>query len=423
MNHSIGLAAALAMAIYLPACGVTKPAYNEAASIGYRLPETAVQLRLDLVLTDCTTVPKARASVSVTPVVRPSRHAYRLEGSKLTSFTKQRNLSVDLYPSGAIKSINGGVADKTGAILVNLIKTAAVVVGMSTTAAPPSGTQCTPETNGDLLRVRTFKGRIQNLNQLLESDPSADPVALRTQIDAYAAEVARIETDNLSLHLTRTIELAESNGGQIPTEEHTVQWNSSDLQKWLRYCLSPETPVNYFSIKYSVKPKPVVSDRKDPAPPPKNDGSCPKPDSKCATTIVFREPVDAEFTVTAVADDLAGKEGDQKWQGAFPVAQWGDFSFLSLRVGFGGSKTVTLGLDEFGRRTSFSWESNARGEGITGGLLGLVESAGALRPAHTDEDLAAKKAQLEKLQTQLELNKLLKCEAILDAGGFKCPEE
>jgi hypothetical protein len=416
MNHCNRLAGVLAMAIWLPACATTKPAFNDAASIGYRLPETAVQLRLDLVLTDCTTLPKAVASVSLTPVARPSRHAYRIEGSQLASFTKQRSLSVDLFPSGAIKSINGGVTDQTGAILVNLIKTAATIV---TVAAAPDDSHCTPEANRHLGRVRHFKGKVKKLTRQLRRDPSSDPVAMRTQIDAYAAEAARIETDNLSIHLNTTIELKEDRS----TNEQTVTWKPSDLQKWLLPAAHGKTPVDYFSINYSVNLKSGVLDRKKSVPVSPNDGTCPEPDSQCATTIVFREPVDAEFTVHAMADDLAGKAGENEWQAVLPVAQWGDFSFLSLRVGFGGSKTVTLGLDEFGRRTSFSWDSNARGEGISGGLLGIVEAAGGLRPAHTDEDLDAKKVELERLQTQLELNKLLKCEAILDAGGFKCPEE
>lgn len=108
----------------------------DAAHITYRLPDTAVQINVGLTLVGCAPI-KARAEVALAPAITPGTEHFRLDGAKLASLTKKRELDVSLYPNGSIKSVNGTVSDRTGAILVSAIKIAGTI---ALAAAPPTGT-------------------------------------------------------------------------------------------------------------------------------------------------------------------------------------------------------------------------------------------------------------------------------------------
>jgi hypothetical protein len=170
--------------------------------------------------------------------------------------------------------------------------------------------------------------------------------------------------------------------------------------------------------------KALAKDPAKPAPPPPMPAPLEDPFATCATslkdprcshTLVFREPVPAKLTlVTANADfNLDGDDlgADVKiGQLAFPMAQYGAYAYLPLTVSFAGSKNVTIGLDEFGRKTSLA-------------LVGVSDAAAALNKTLDGESLLEKKARVEALDTQLKLNKLERCQEIIRAGGFVCPEK
>ena len=96
---------------------------------------------------------------------------------------------------------------------------------------------------------------------------------------------------------------------------------------------------------------------------------------------------------------------------------------LCLDVGFGENRTVALKFDSFGRTTSFGWNSEATGEEISGAVAGYASSlTGIAASLGGPSKLDDQKQEIDQLNTQLTLNQLRKCEAIIDAGGFTCPE-
>src|SRR5206468_10235069 len=120
----------------------------------------------------------ATPTVTITPIANPNPNAkqrYTLYGADLSSFWKDRDLTAELYPDGALKSVNGGVADKTGAIFTNILKTAAGIVTLFAAPSPPpvpvTG-KCTTDTNDALARVVALRGQIKKLRNRL---PGATP--------------------------------------------------------------------------------------------------------------------------------------------------------------------------------------------------------------------------------------------------------
>jgi hypothetical protein len=103
------------------------------------------------------------------------------------------------------------------------------------------------------------------------------------------------------------------------------------------------------------------------------------------------------------------------------ISQWGELSELPLRAAFGENYTFAFGLDEFGRRTSASWKSDARGESITGSGVSIVDAANGVRTAFKT-DVQEQQDEITRLETQQKLNELEFCRQVIEAGGFKCPD-
>ncbi len=446
--------AILAMLSACAALGcATKPAskavLNEASSITYQLPVTAAQVTLDATIISCKSAPVAKGTVTITPVVQPtpySEHRFTISGSDLVSFTKKKEIKIDLYPNGAIKSINSSVTDRTGAIIANVIKLAATVLAADAGDKDPPE-NCNQVTTDAWKAFTALKLDVEELKKKLE-DNNADHEAIQKKIDILAAEMGRLQSDQLTIKLTRSIEFVEgTKGGKIA-------WKASELKKWLQYqeneaellrgnfrigwCVARVGDSDLLcstDLAIDLKPSPQTSPTPETTEqqadvtktalkkPPPAPIDCLLDGTQCRTTLVFREPAQAVMTVVALGTDLDAKIDSRMAQLAFPMAQWGKVSYLPLTVGFGGSKTVAMTLDEFGTRNSFSWSSGARGEEITGGAQSVVDAATAFKTARDGEDLRSQKAQIEELEAQQKLNKLRKCQAILDAGGFVCPDE
>lgn len=417
---------------------------DSAASIEYQLPVAAAQVKLDLVLQTCVPV-SAKATVTVTPVVRPSPfkdHYLQIRGSDLKSFFKKYDVKIELYPNGSIKSMNGGAADRTGAILGSVIKLASTLTLESQNLSLQTA-GCNSETDRARQSAADLKESIKKLQgRLISGVP--DPVVIRKQIDALAVEVGRIETEFLSISLSSTVEFWEGTkpvtsqqGEGVQAEKvqaGVIQWKQAQLKKWLTQS-TDQDGINNFSLGWCVQESDIAGKEAT------CNGdiingfksrktiqraatvACITGKENCKKTIVFREPVNAVLTVVALGSDL-GVERDHAFAPVvFPMPQWGEITYFPLKAGFAQSKNLALGLDEFGRRTSFGWSSGARGEEIFGSVQGIVEGAAAYGTAKAAEDLKFMKGEVEELETQQKLNKLRKCQAVLDAGGFVCPDQ
>ncbi|MCH6483830.1 hypothetical protein MMG85_09665 [Pseudoxanthomonas sp. LH2527] len=420
----------------------------DAAHIDYSLPFTHVQLTARLVLSQCGSAPKAKAEVTLAPVASASPypvHTRRIEGEQLVSFSKKRDLKIELHPHRAIKSINASVADRSGAIVINALKIATLLPGAPSPDSRPAISTCNAATENALNRYTALKSQIKRLRD----DLGKNPAATMKQIDALAAELGRIESGPLTLTLSKllTIDVKQSAG--------LVSWTEEDLSKWLEskadrsnfnlaWCVADWEPgASSDCLIDTAKPQyeTYVSTKKID---PDNWVSPPKcSDEACATTLVFLEPKLVELTVVSAnfvdaqpdptipiektnrpkaEPDLVGGTGGSLARVTFPLPQAGDYSYFPLSAGFGGSKSLALTLDEFGRRTSFGWSSGARGEEITGGVQAIAEARTAFQAARATADVKEDKAAIEALEALQKRNKLEACRAIIEAGGYTCPD-
>lgn len=404
---------------------------RDGAYIEYSLPFTSLQLTTRMVLTDCQDKPRAKAEVTLAPVVGASpypSHTLTVKGKDLTSFTKKRDLKIELHPHRAIKSINGGVSDRTGAILVNVVKFAALLA-----AAPSSETakdkeffaQCNEATRSALARAKALKGRIKELR----GDLGDDPAETMKRVDALAAELVRVESGQLTLNFTKLIPIdLEQKGG-------TLSWSREELSKWfvggreplrnfrIAWCLEDWAPgiVTHCTLNVAQSAQDeYVADKARGGGAWAQAPKCPD-DQYCSTTIVFRDPKRVEVAMVGAEGDLEGGSEGALGRLQFPLPQRGEYSFYPLSVGFGGSKSLGLTLDEFGRRTSINWSSNARGEEITGATQSVAEAAVAWQAARDAHDVKQDKAAVEALEAQQKRNKLEACRSIIEAGGYTCP--
>lgn len=399
--------------------------YKNAAYLTYSLPTTAARVNMDLTLTQCKPVPLARAVITVVPVVSPSeQHRFTLNGLQLASFTKKREVDISLYPNGTIKSVNSTVSDRTGAILVNTIKIIGAVVALDESRTLAG--VCTRETETRISQANEIIRTIQKLRDRFDSGSLADPLATQKQIDAWAAELGRIQSDYLLTSISGEILFPEKKaetGG-------VIQWTNSDFQKWfgkagedyisnfrLGWCISPADGKELTCSAQEIQRYSTAA--VNPA-----SIECRSDGTDCATTLVFREPTDAVLMLIAYGNDLVNIKPDvEVAQLRLPVAQWGDVSYFDFSAGFGESKAVSLSFDEYGRRASFGWKSGARGEEVTGGLQGVVDAAAAFSAAWAGQQVKDQKAVIDALETQQKLNKLRHCQAVIEAGGFVCPDQ
>jgi hypothetical protein len=392
---------------------------NEAAKITYSLARTEAKVSVENWLIKCSAnglliSPK----VSIVHAAMPdTANEFTLTGAGLTSFFKEKSLEVTLYDHGAIKSINTTATDKTGTIIGNIVKLLPMLgAGGPPDSAPADRQPCNADTQRALALRDAYVTKIAELRDSLTQKP-VDPAAVVKAINAYAEQAAQITTTKLIVSWSAPIDLSVPFSTApkyvAPTEATFARWTDAKTNKSI----------------YALALKIVASATGTPPAPLQ----CPTDDPNCANTIVFREPVAVPIEVStgeATGTDSAyvlddGRPLDQGHVLAaqqIPVAQWGAKSMFKVNVGFGGSKTFAANLDAYGRRTSFTWKSNARGEGLTSAIGGIVKEVDTVQKSLADPtEMQVMQAKTAELKARQEYNKYLACEAILRAGGFDCP--
>lgn len=378
---------------------------NTAATIDYNLPMSQVKIGMDLVITKCTNPVKFKGAIILTPSAVPSQfpqHHFRLSGAALTSFREKRDLAIETYPTGAIKSVNGASSDRSSAIFINTLKIVATVGGMGWLNVRSS--VCTPEVDGALSEVNQLRGHIKPLRESLIGGTATSIPDTQKQIDVLAQQIASIQAEHLTIKLEKTLKFADQ------ATSGTLAWSGDDLKQ---HFMNTDGPITDLNLEWHVTPTTEGCGLNCAVEAPSAKVVC----LTCEQTVVFREPRAALVTVKMTKQDsvpLAKLE--------FPMAQWGAITYFPLKTRFGESKSLKLSLDEFGRRSSFTWASAARGEEITSAAGGMLDSVAATSAARASRDTNAMKAEIEELETQKKWNALKRCEAIIQAGGAVCPE-
>ena len=390
-----------------------------ALTYDYVIPDTSAKLALQVTITECSPSAqfKIEPTLTVSAVRSPAR--YHLVGGDLSGWFTSHDLALTSYETGALKTINSADSDRTFAVVTNVIKGIVSIAAIAGTPNP-SGIDCSVPTKAALTALQSMKARRKQLAALL---PGADPAKTQELAEAIAAldaEIGRVATsDALTFQLpAKSLDLMHKGG--------TVEWSNDDMPASLMgappakfavaYCLDEQTgpePSAKCSGDLAAQGRTVaVAGTAAPA-------AC-GTDTRCSRTIVLREPKRAVLTLVGQGDAFGKVQGKTIKAVALPVAQWGNFTMLSTRVGLGRSRTVGFSLDEYGGKTSFAWKSDARAESITGGVASALEPAAGLAGTIRGHELAEDKAELDRLDTEHKLKAARACKAIEDAGGT-CP--
>jgi hypothetical protein len=404
------------LATVLSGCETTDP--GDGAGIQYYLPKTDAALSVGLTLSQCDNGGyKIGAEGNLSGVAGAQTKPVYIDGKLLVSSRIKRTLHIAVNDSGVISSINSDTGDRTAAIIGNVLKAIVSFLPLVTPAATRDHQEGDPQCKDDvvaaLARVRHIPDEITGLrNQLAGGNlpPRAERQAV-ARIDALAREMASLQTGILRIDTPPlALDLSPSEQEKKMSKEGDITLPADILKKWIKDEKAADGFAKRFKIHWSasekdessIKPMPEHLDKSTPA------------------VCRFSIPVPAVKLVSIMAtgsDLLDGFKGSSD----LPVAQWADPAQLCIDARLGESRTVAVTFDSFGRRTDFSWTAEATGETISGALAGIApDAASVIGAIRGPSELARDKAELDRLQTQQQLNQLRRCKAILDAGGFDC---
>lgn len=385
---------------------------DTASSITYTLPETQVRAGIDLVVTNCSPVEVKGAVALLASAIPSPNHRFTIRGADRAWFRLKRDLTLDLHPNGALKSVNGAVSDRSAAIIFNVVKMLAtgVSIGLMYDSTP----RCNDEVSKKLNDAKKLGHRITELQtEIIDKKPdSPDGLAdLQEQIDVLANRLAAIEQESLTVRLSKTIDF-ESGMAKEGGYEGVLRWDHSQLGSHFDV---PDDGKNLtFDLAWKLTDPRCGAETKCISWPADSVAAC----GNCSDTLVFREPVPATLEVSMPLHPVVAGANLQ-----FPMAQWGTLTYFPLRAKFGEKRSLRLAMDEFGRRLSYTWSSAARGEEITSAASGIVDGVAAYRNARESEDTMARKAEIEEFETLMEWNAMKRCQAAMEAGASKCPED
>jgi hypothetical protein len=427
------------MALSLTACVTTRNNGPDlsGAELAYNLPETSAKARLDVVVLKCADYDsQTGAFIKNNIAVRPtafidvsadsgtrSEDQYKLTGAALSSWTQSRDVAVELYPTGAVKSVNSTAADRTAAVVTNILKGVATFIPLVGASGQPPVFTCTPATLEAARQVELLERHADALRASLAKEPNPKRAAETGKaIEAIVAEIGRARASE-ALHAEipgTAVDLGKTHG--------TIDWPAGALRKLFQ---GPDNAKveGHFAVEYCVAEvvgaDPEAKCAKGPQSadrPPPGKADCGS-DANCSRTLVLREPVPVLLSLLAVGDGFPERQQQKVIKAAtLPATQWGHYSYLSFAAGGADSRTIKLTLDEYGRKTSLGWKSDAKAETLTGGAASALEAATAVKKASDGQSVASMKAEIEDLETQQKLNKLLACKEIILAGGYTCPE-
>lgn len=412
----------------LGACAVTDP--QEGSSINYRMPRADVDSAISLTLNDCEDTSKGieldiNATMDLAVKSGAQDKYFSIKGIDLASSRIKRDLKITLGESEVISAVNANASDRSPAIAVNVLKSAALVAAFVASPAIDLGVKCKQEVKDAIKRNDLITKEIKRLNhELAIAKPNfAKNAATIKNINKLAREIVDRRKNMLEVVLKNEIKI-----DRISIDKKTINQgvilDKSAFAKWL------ENPTQnvvaaLFRLSFRADAVDTPIDKIRPV-----RGSW-LPHRSCGFSMKVPDPVLVKVVVAF--DVLRGSEPPsdllEEWDGrkigllTIPAAQWKDPAEICLDAGFGESRSVGLSFDEFGRRTEFSWKSEATGEVTSGAVVGAVPDLVSLGTTiEGRSELAEQKAKIEKLETQQKLNKLQACHEIIEAGGFDCED-
>lgn len=448
------IAALLVSTTALGACmhSGTPPASSlgpSAANFTYYAPSAQVNLVGDFVLLRCEAGRDGiQVSSSLSLVASGDADtdaAFSVEGASLMSAIQRRELAIELYDNGTLKSVNASSSDQTGAVVVNILKTigsiAGAVMGAAAPATESGSTQvpspCNAETARALEQADQYRAALESLRGSLIGANPADVESIGARMELIAHQLALLITTRLTITVNRQLDLGDGPTGA--GESRPIQWRLRDLARWFAndQASSPcqampgsdfgdggddpcAATTSLLAMTYSVSAVDV-------APPQDRMAQSPcrlsaQPSAECGRTIVMPRPARATITFRAETPSVVGRpNGAVLGRAAVAVPQWGYATYLPVNVRAFQSRSVGYTFNTFGERQSFKWNSQATAENATGAIqAGSEAAAGIVTTVRGPTETARLTAENAELEARMANNRLRLCEQAILAGATTC---
>lgn len=417
-----------------------------AVDFRYFAPKTKLAAKGDFILVSCKSAAELRVAPTLSIVqsgVADPKAEFKLLGDNLMSAIQKREVTLELSETGTLKSLNTSSSDRTGAVVTNVLKIFSTVAGAIVGGAAPgagfkteAASPCNPDTQKALDQAVKLAIEIRGRRDTLLSASPDEAVKLGKQIDVMATQLAGLTMGPLSVSVARPLEIGDRAAKNVP-----IKWTLGELSKWFATdpkaepckpqradafdnaktgCLA-ETDI--LSMIYAIEGTPEAETpskskcRLDYTPPAGET----KP-AACARSLVLVRPVTATVTLTAAnANYLGSVAGGELGSAKAPISQWGEAQYLALDVNRGQSRAVGMTFDQFGRKQTLKWTSDATAENVTGALADIADAGAKAVKAVKGEDepseVDAMKAEADEIETRTRLMKAKACQAI-DAVGL-----
>ena len=452
------------LCVLLGACASTDP--GEAASIKYRMPETQAEVTTRFELRSCQDDEFRKQADAANPPslcfhvqhnLKTTHGAgdkvYEVKGLDLASSTVARDIGISVNDKGVLMGINTKNTDKTASIVGSALSLAASFAGFAVknardTTPHPHCTDCSVKTqqtfeliDSTTKDIEAHRQKIEDLEEeasqlAKQGNKQQELVALRGEIDQLkklvdnlATMVADKRLNDLTLSTTNPIKLREASKAPQSLIE---DWSDFEDKDWLNDDTKPATE---FGIIYKLTDQPEFLDSNNALIRTAAAGT--KTPKSCRLSIPVPHTVPTNLTLELSKNALPKQErtfelpfscptqenGIKQCQRTMGKEKVSGPTELCIDVRFGEDRTVNLAFDEYGRKKSMTWGSTARADTVMSSLAGYATTAsGLVDTLGGQSDLERKTSEVTRLTTEQSYNRLKACEAIIEAGGYTCPE-
>jgi hypothetical protein len=261
---------------------VVKPAASDDARVG--LPYPLLYNAFDITITRRLVACASAADVYFKAEIKPlgshpdPHHAYVIDPNSLASWMKTSEVKLNYYPSGAPKSLNVTVEDKTGAVMSNVLGTFAKIgnIAIGVPGGPPSTESvCTPAVMKALEDVTSLNAKLAEKEGKVgvltaELKALVDKIAgVASEPDAATKQMLSRRYDELQVAKEQLTALTEqlADVNRVLTDVEPVVWPRDGdtwqgviqirpfvLQRWFRNPKDENVKPRQFDVAFDIKP-------------------------------------------------------------------------------------------------------------------------------------------------------------------------
>ena len=329
-------------------------------------------------------------------------HPYLIDYTTLDAPLKHTKLVIALYPNGTLKSINGSIEDKAGAVVTSILQFAKSLTAHA--VAQPNGQQpqvrCS-ESATEALNLRDrVTGQIEDLNARVLQVSSTQPID-HDKLRALNADLRAMKSA-LTAYLSMT------------SYSQTLTWVPDNLDDTRKYSMKRIGQRKLFSLTNGARlpfacvltslKSPTARDGNG------NENTDPIQDSRFNPQqhFTYRIPALATFRIQAShlngdGRDPCSKEGFLVQSKEIHLPQAGFHATLPLRNQAFDNNTIVAEFSPSGQLEKFEFSTNAEAEGLAQALAGAARTATEIKELRKTSELREIQAKTELLKAEAAL--------------------